>query len=184
MAAFPAFLDTCALFGAYLCDTLLRLAESGTYRPLWSAGVLDELERNLVEERGLMKDAVLYRIGEMRRSFPDAEVRGYETLIEAMTCDQKDRHVLAAAVRGDAKVLVTFNSGDFPGTSTAPYDISVINVDDFLLDQLDLYPGPTLAALRVQASAYTSPPMTIEDLLGRLAAARVPRFASEARRHL
>ena len=41
MATFPAFLDTCALFGAYLSDALLRLAEAGTYRPLWSAGVLD-----------------------------------------------------------------------------------------------------------------------------------------------
>jgi hypothetical protein len=45
MAMFPAFLDTCTLYGAYLCDSLLRLAEAGTYRPLWSAAVLDELER-------------------------------------------------------------------------------------------------------------------------------------------
>ena len=29
MATFPASLDTCALFGAYLCDTLLRLAVAG-----------------------------------------------------------------------------------------------------------------------------------------------------------
>jgi hypothetical protein len=27
MAMFPAFLDTCTLYGAYLCDSLLRLAE-------------------------------------------------------------------------------------------------------------------------------------------------------------
>jgi excisionase family DNA binding protein len=43
LAAFPAFLDTCALYGAYLCDTLLCRAEAETYRPLWPAGVLDEL---------------------------------------------------------------------------------------------------------------------------------------------
>jgi hypothetical protein len=120
----------------------------------------------------------------MRRSFPDAEVRAYEPLIPAMTCDDKDRHVLAAAVRGEAKVLVTFNLDDFPESSAAPYDIAVVSPDDFLLDQLDLYPGPTLAALRAQAGAYTSPPMTVPDLLGRLAAASVPRFAAESRRHL
>ncbi len=73
MARFPAFLDTCTLYGAYLCDSLLRLAEAGTYRPLWSADVLDELERALVA-RGLAEAAVKYRIGEMRRAFPDAEV--------------------------------------------------------------------------------------------------------------
>lgn len=153
MATFPAFLDTCTLFGAYLCDTLLRLAEAGTFRPLWSAGVLGELERNLVDKRGLGKEAVLYRIGEMRRSFPDAEVRGYEDLTESMTCDAKDRHVLAAAVRGRAEVLVTVNTDDFPYASTAPYDLVVVHPDDFLLDQLDLYPGATeyLGGQRFQA---------------------------------
>jgi hypothetical protein len=49
MTTFPAFLDTNCLFGAYLCDTMLRLAELGIYRPLWSAGVLDELQRNLLK---------------------------------------------------------------------------------------------------------------------------------------
>lgn len=33
--AFPAFLDTCALYGGYLCDTLRRLAEAEVLRPLW-----------------------------------------------------------------------------------------------------------------------------------------------------
>jgi hypothetical protein len=89
MAMFPAFLDTCTLYDAYLCDSLLRLADAGTYRPLWSADVLDELERALVV-RGLEKKAVTHRIGEMRRAFPDAEVRGYENLVETMTCDPKD----------------------------------------------------------------------------------------------
>jgi predicted nucleic acid-binding protein len=183
VAAFPAFLDTCSVFGAYLCDTLLRLAEAGTYRPLWSAGVLDELQRNLAA-RGLPEEAVAHRISEMRRAFLDAEVHGYDTLIEEMTCDAKDRHVLAAAVRSHAEVLVTFNVTDFPETSVKPYDIEVVSPDDFLLDQLDLYPGLTVAALHAQAASYASPPMTVEDLLGRLTAAGVPRFASEARRHL
>ncbi len=40
---FPAFLDTCVLYPAYLCDTLLRLADASGYRPLWSADVLTEL---------------------------------------------------------------------------------------------------------------------------------------------
>jgi predicted nucleic acid-binding protein len=183
MARFTAFLDTCTLFPAYLCDTLLRLAEAGAYRPLWSVGVLEELERNLAE-RGLPSGAITHRISEMRRSFPDAEVSGYDMLIDAMTCDPKDRHVLAAAVHGDAGVLVTYNIGDFPAKSAQTYDITVVHPDDFLLDQLDLYPGITVAALRAQAGSYRSPAMTIEDLLGRLTAAGIPRFASEARRHL
>jgi hypothetical protein len=129
-------------------------------------------------------EAIAHRISEMRRSFPDAEVRGYESLTDGMNCDPKDWHVLAAAVRGDAEVLVTFNTGDFPSESVERYDLTVVHPDDFLLDQLDLHPGATLAALQAQAASYKSPEMTVEDLLGRLAAAGLPRFASEGRRHL
>jgi hypothetical protein len=85
---------------------------------------------------------------------------------------------------GNAEVLVTFNLKDFPEASTADFDISVVHPDEFLLNQLDLYPGATLAALRTQARSYKSPEMDIEDLLGRLASAGVTRFAAEARRHL
>jgi hypothetical protein len=87
-------------------------------------------------------------------------------------------------VRGDAEALVTFNTRDFPDTATAVYDITIVHPDDFLLDQLDLYPGAALTALRAQASSYKSPEMDIEDLLGRLASAGVPKFAAETRRHL
>lgn len=183
MARFPAFLDTCSIYGGYLCDTLLRLAEEGAFRPLWSAGVMEELERNLIE-RVLPEEAVKHRISEMRGAFRDAEVTGYEALATAMTCDPKDRHVLAAAVRGHAEVLVTFNRSDFPAQSTEPHDITVSHPDDFLLDQLDLHPAITIGVLEAQAASYTSPTMTVEDLLGRLAAAGVPKFASETRRHL
>lgn len=66
--AFPAFLDTCTIFGAHLCDTLLRLAEAEAFRPLCSADVLTELDRNL-RERGLPETGVAHRISEMRRVF-------------------------------------------------------------------------------------------------------------------
>ena len=121
---FPAFIDTNVLFGAYLCDTMLCLAEAGTCRPLWSAGVMDELERNLLE-RGLPSEAITHRLAEMTSAFPDAQVTGYEALIERMACDPKDKHVLAAAVRANAEVLVTFNDKHFPELATAPYDIAV-----------------------------------------------------------
>jgi hypothetical protein len=75
---FPAFLDTCVLYPAYLCDTLLRLADASAYRPLWSADVLAELRRNLVE-RGIPPEHVDRRIAHMTRSFPDACVAGYES---------------------------------------------------------------------------------------------------------
>ncbi|MCV2393138.1 PIN domain-containing protein [Actinotalea sp. M2MS4P-6] len=181
--AFPVVLDTNVLFGAYLCDTVLRLAEAGTFRPLWSTDILSELERNLVG-RGVAADRAARRTQHMSRAFPDAMVTGYEPLIGSMTCDPKDRHVLAAAVRANAELLVTFNLSDFPAEATSPYDITVTHPDEFLLDQLDLYPGATVRALQDQIAAYSRPGMSIDGLLAHLARASVPRFASEVRRHL
>lgn len=183
MTTFPVLLDTNCLFGAYLCDVLLTLAEAGIYRPLWSAGILDELQRNLVR-KGLEAAKADHRIASMRTAFPDAEVRGYERHIGSMTCDPKDRHVLAAAVVGAAQVLVTQNLNDFPAESCEPYDIVVVSPDDFLLDQLDLYPGVVMGALRARVADYANPPMEVEELLGRLAASGATRFAAEAARHL
>lgn len=41
--AFAALLDACVLLPYHLCDILLRLAEKGTYRVLWSAEILGRL---------------------------------------------------------------------------------------------------------------------------------------------
>jgi predicted nucleic acid-binding protein len=79
---------------------------------LWSADVLAELRRNLID-RGIPAERVDRRIAHVARSFPDALVDGYGSLIDGMTNDPKDRHVLAAAVRANAEVLVTFNMSDF-----------------------------------------------------------------------
>ena len=40
-------LDACVLIPIRLATTLLWFAEAGLFRPLWSARLLDEVERNL-----------------------------------------------------------------------------------------------------------------------------------------
>ena len=97
---FAAVLDTCVLYPAHLRDTLLRLTERGLYRALWSADIVEELRRNLTEVVDPL--AVDHLLGQMTAAFPDAEVTGYQALIDGLTCDPKDRHVLASAVRANA----------------------------------------------------------------------------------
>jgi predicted nucleic acid-binding protein len=176
--SFPAFFDTCVLYGSVINDLLLRLADGGAFRPLWSQSVMRELALNLVDN-GLSPEAADRRINAMNTSFPDAMVEGYEDLVDGMTCDPKDRHVLAAAVRANAELLVTFNVRDFPDSSTAAFDIVVVNPDDFLLDQLDLFPGLTIRCLRQLSEDYNAPPVSIDELLQWLTNAGVPKFTQE-----
>jgi predicted nucleic acid-binding protein len=179
--AFPAFLDTNVLYGAALNDTLLRIAEQGAFKPHWSPDVLEELRRNLVSAAGLTADQVEHRIAHMEQAFPDARVTGYEGLVDGLRCDPKDRHVLAAAARGVCQVIVTFNTKDFPPESVVDLGISVVHPDDFLLDQLDLYPRLVQQALTAQAAASRRPELSYPQLLARLKRAGVGAFVDEVR---
>ena len=116
----------------------------------------------------------------MRSAFPDAEVMGYEDLISEMTNEVGDRHVVAAAVRANAEIIVTFNLRHFPVDALQRYDLEAVHPDAFLLDQLDLYPQVTLAAVENIAAAYESPPMTTEQFLEKIARAGAPQFAKRA----
>jgi predicted nucleic acid-binding protein len=181
--AFSVVLDTCVLYPAHLRDTLLRLAERGLYRALWSADIVDELRRNLIDD-GFPSTSVDHLLAEMRAAFPDAEVSGYPSLVDGLTCDPKDRHVLAAAVRADAAAIVTFNVRDFPASSVEAFEIEVIDPDTFLLHQLDLAPSAVTEELTRQAAANRRQPKTLPSLLDALTRAGAPSFADELRRRI
>jgi hypothetical protein len=103
-----------------------------------------------------------------------------------MTNEPKDRHVVAAAVRGGAELLVTENLRDFPDSAIKPYALEAITQDDFLLDQLDLAPQVVLDSLRRQASRYRREPRTVADLLDVFGAheSNCGRFAAACRQLL
>ncbi len=178
--AFSVILDACVLVPHPLFDTLLRFADAGLYRPLWSHQILEEVRRTLVETLDIDKAKAQRRVDQMQAVFPDATVTGYEHLIAKMTNEPKDRHVLAAAVRAGASMIVTANVKDFPQASAQLYDVEISHPDTFLLDQLDLEPTLVINSLREQRNTYTNPAWTstiFYKALGRT----VPDFASQAR---
>lgn len=89
-------LDANALIPIRLASTLLWLAEAGLFQPLWSDRILGEVEHNL-PKLGVDPKHAARRVGFMREAFgAEALVDGFDELIEKMTCDPKDAHVLAA----------------------------------------------------------------------------------------
>lgn len=185
MSLFPVLFDTNVLYGSYINDLVLRLAERRLFRPLWSEDILDELQNALLRDRPESAHGALSRrVEAMRTAFPDAIVQGYHSLVPAMTCDPKDRHVLAAAVRSNAALLVTFNLADFPDDSTSPFRIEVVHPDQFLIDQLDLHPGQTVRVVKQLLRDYKNPPTDTSRYLGRLRKSGLPDFAAELGRYL
>lgn len=185
MTLFPVLFDTNVLYGAYVNDLVLRLAERRLFRPLWSEEILEELQTALLRNHPQTQHSSLKkRVQVMRAAFPDALVEGYQPLVPAMECDDKDRHVLAAAVRSNAALLVTFNLNDFPSASTIPYRTEVVHPDVFLMDQLDLRPAATIGAVRQILEDYQDPPIDVSGYLYRLTKSGLPGFAESLGHHL
>jgi hypothetical protein len=85
-------------------------------------------------------------------------VTGYEGLIDRVELPDADhRHVLAAAIRCQAGVIVTYNLRDFPDAVLAPYGIEAQHPDEFVTHLFDLDPGGVCAAARDQRAALLNP---------------------------
>src|SRR3712207_360231 len=106
MPTLGAVLDASVLFPAAVRDTLLRAAAAGLYQVRWSDEILEEVRRNLVSTGRATHEQAQRLIDMMRQAFPEAVVEGYEALVQLMTNDAKDRHVLAAAVASRVQVIV------------------------------------------------------------------------------
>lgn len=186
MAAFRVVLDACVMLPQTLNDLLLTLADAELYAPIWTPDLLAEVERNLHTGKfGKSPQQAARRVEQMRAAFPFAEeeARGYESLIPAMTNDPKDRHVLAAAVRANAELIVTANLKDFPAASVEPYNLKVISPDEFLWDLFDLDPDGVLESMQTVVTRNRQPPRTLGELLESLEKL-TPRFVTAMRASL
>lgn len=182
MTRFSALLDTNVLVPVALADTLLRLAESGLLRPLWSDRIEAELVRTLARVHpALGEAAVQRRVDAMNSAFIDARVGGWAALVESLDLpDPNDRHVLAAAVCGRADVIVTNNVKDFPSDVLAGFGLEAQTADTFLLNQLDLAPNVVLRCLKEQGDSKGKPPLTLVEVIAALRRAGVADFADAA----
>jgi hypothetical protein len=95
-----AFLDANILRGQLTTDTLLSLAHARLFEPRWSEPVLEEVRRN--RPAGVLESSIDSRCAQMNKIFPAAMTSGYEPLMPQMRADEKDKHVLAAAVLSGA----------------------------------------------------------------------------------
>lgn len=109
----------------------------------------------------------------MRRC-PDCLITGYQSLVPKLDLpDLNDRHVLAAAIVGGVDIIVTANLRDFPAEKLKPFGIEARHPDDFIVNLFDLSESAVVGAVRKQRARLKAPPVSAEELLGRLANLRL-----------
>jgi hypothetical protein len=105
----------------------------------------------------------------MEQHMPEATVEDYDVLVGQLALpDDGDRHVLAAAIKGDAEILVTANLRHFPAPALAPYGIEALHHDEFVLRLIERVPARVLAAARDHRQSLKNPPKSVEAYLAAL----------------
>lgn len=164
-ADYGVVLDARVLIPMPLADTLLRMTEAPRlYPPKWSQLIIEEVTRNLIAKWDMPPDKAPRREEEFRRHVPEAWVEGFEPLIEAMTNNPGDRHVLAAAVRSHSELIVTYNRRHFPADSLEAWEIELQGPSASMRGLFDLDAGLFVGKLHQQAAIEVPVPRLLHTL--------------------
>jgi predicted nucleic acid-binding protein len=122
---FVVVYDASVLYPNTLRDLLLRLAQAGLVRARWTEMILDEVFEALARNRPELDADRLQRTRLlMGTAVRDWKISGFESLVEGIKLpDPDDRHVVAAAIRAHAQVIVTSNLRDFPSDALSEWDV-------------------------------------------------------------
>lgn len=181
-------LDASVLYQEVLRNLLLWIAAQGGIAPLWTDRILDEARRNLIADDVLERGQWDRLQAAMLSAFPDAmlDQAAADAIEHDMPNDEKDRHVLAAAVAGDAELIITSNLRHFRQDVVARVGRRAVSPDQLLCEVFTRAPTVTYAAMeRLVAVMQTPRAWTVPELLGRLAGlgrgdALAPQFAALA----
>ncbi len=174
-----ACLDACVLFPTVLRELLLGVAEKGVFSPVWSDRILGEWRhaaaRRLGADAGVEAENASFWL---RQNWPCASVTVPPELTDTLWLpDMADVHVLAAAILGEAEVIVTFNLRDFPPNILAEHKISRAGPDEFLMGIAQAQPeimGAVAKAVLDRANVMSGDQFDMRRLLKK---ARLPRLA-------
>lgn len=180
---FTVVYDANVLYPSTVRDLLIRIAQSGLVQAKWTDRILDEVFGSLAANRPDLDSLALKRTRAlMVTAVRDCLVTGYEPLIPVLDLpDPDDRHVLAAAIRARAQVIVTNNRKDFPAATLGQWDIDPKDSDEFVLDQIGLSGQVVWSCVEQIAHSWRNPPGTVGDVLAGLERSGLVRSVAELR---
>jgi predicted nucleic acid-binding protein len=170
--AFVVVYDANALYPNTLRDQLIRVAQlPHLVQARWTDQILDEMIRALQKNRPDVDDGRANRLRDlMNAAVRDCLVTDYESLIPSIDLpDPDDRHVLAAAIKVNAQVIVTGNLRHFPKDKLVSWGVKAKSPDDFVRDQIWIDRQAVWACVQQIVDSRTRHPVAVEDVLGELA---------------
>ena len=164
---FTVLLDACVLYPAPLRDLLIELATKGMFRGRWTNRIHDEWITNLPKNRpDLVKDQLERTRKLMNERVLDCLINDYEDLMKSVALpDKQDVHVLAAAIKAQARIIVTYNIKDFPTEILKKFEIEAQHPDAFLRHQLDLKLSVFLSSVKNIRQKLKKPPISASQYL-------------------
>ena len=179
---YTAVLDACVLFSRLQRDVLLSLAHADLYTARWTQEIEREWASSLVEKYPDAAEKIPLLVEHMREVIPDCLIVDYAPLIPSIQLpDESDRHVLAAAIRGNADAIVSLNTKDFPAAVLATFDIEIQTPDQFVLNQIMLNPPKALTAIKKMRERWERPSMLAADMVDLFEKRQLPQTVAHLR---
>jgi predicted nucleic acid-binding protein len=163
---FIVIYDANVLYPNTLRDLHIRIARSGLVQAKWTDEIIEEMLNARKRNHPDTPPEKLARLRELiNNAVADCLVTGYEPLIDQLKLsDMDDRHVLAAAIKASAQVIVTADRG-FTPQELEPWNVEAKPPDDFILDQISIDAKIVYACVSEIANSRSRPPQTVEDVL-------------------
>jgi predicted nucleic acid-binding protein len=164
---FTVLYDANVLYPFFLRDLLIQLALEDMFRARWTEKINEEWSSKLIQKKpDISQQTINNTIEKMNKAVPDSLIRNFESLINSVNLpDSNDRHVLAAAIKGKAQVIVTYNKKDFPIHELNKYDIEAQSPDEFLSNLINLSPNKVFNSVQKVKDRLKNPPYKIEKLI-------------------
>ena len=173
---FTVIYDANIFFGVFRRTVMMHLAQAGIFRARWTEDIHTEWINNLHALRPDIPIEKLQRTrGFIDAAVPDCLVRNYRAIAKGLELpDENDRHVLAAAIKAGAQVIVTCNLRDFPAAILQEYEIEAQHPDDFILYQKEENLSLVTEKLRRCRAEFKNPPCSVEEFIRRLRTSELP----------
>ena len=179
---YTVILDACVLFSRLQRDILLSLADADLYTARWSADIEREWHSALTARYPDAGQKLNKLAEQMRLTVPDCLVEGYQHLIPSLELpDANDRHVLAAAICGNADAIVTHNTRDFPRHILNDFDIELQTPDQFVLNQILLCPARSISVIKSMRQRWTNPAVSACAMITLFEQRALPQTAAHLR---